>query len=61
VADNPRKDFIGARQLGWRTVRVLRPAGEHAGYSPTPAEAADADITTLLTLKQLLRPIALRR
>jgi putative hydrolase of the HAD superfamily len=25
VADNPRKDFVGPRRLGWRTVRVRMP------------------------------------
>lgn len=30
VADNPAKDFVGPRRLGWRTVRVRRPEGLHA-------------------------------
>lgn len=30
VADNPRKDFTAPRQLGWATVRIRRPGGEHA-------------------------------
>ncbi|MFR9776417.1 HAD family hydrolase [Micromonospora sp. MS34] len=29
VADNPHKDFIAPRQLGWVTVRVRRPGGQH--------------------------------
>jgi putative hydrolase of the HAD superfamily len=56
VADNPRKDFIGAKQLGWRTVRVRRPGGEHADYVPTEAEAPDGEITNLLSLRQLVLP-----
>lgn len=53
VADNPRKDFIGARQLGWRTVRVRRPGGEHSDYEPTAAEAADQETVDLHGLQQL--------
>jgi putative hydrolase of the HAD superfamily len=56
VADNPRKDFIGAKQLGWRTVRARRPGGEHADYVPTAAEAPDEEIASLLSLRQLLSP-----
>ncbi|TFD80580.1 HAD family hydrolase [Cryobacterium fucosi] len=29
IGDNPRKDFISPRRLGWRTVRVRRPGGLH--------------------------------
>lgn len=29
VADNPSKDFIAPRNLGWRTVRIRRPEGLH--------------------------------
>jgi len=31
LGDNPKKDFAAPRRLGWRTVRVRRPGGEHAG------------------------------
>jgi putative hydrolase of the HAD superfamily len=54
VADNPRKDFLGPRGLGWRTVRIRRLGGEHVAYEPTPAEAADHEIGSLLELKRLL-------
>lgn len=30
VADNPSKDFIAPKKLGWQTVRVRRPLGLHA-------------------------------
>ena len=29
VADNPAKDFVGPKQLGWRTFRVRRPGSLH--------------------------------
>ena len=31
VADNPAKDFVAPKLLGWRTVRVRRPCGLHTG------------------------------
>jgi putative hydrolase of the HAD superfamily len=55
VADNPRKDFIGPRLLGWRTVRIRRNGGEHATYEPAKHEAADREITTLANLSDLWR------
>jgi putative hydrolase of the HAD superfamily len=52
VGDNPLKDFVAPRRLGWRTVRVRRAGGEHAGLE-APA-AADVECTTLEALPQLL-------
>jgi putative hydrolase of the HAD superfamily len=37
VGDNPAKDFISARALGWYTVQVRRPENIH----PLPAPSAD--------------------
>lgn len=54
IGDNPRKDFIGARQLGWRTIRILRESGEHATYEPDSSESAEVEINSLLQLKNLL-------
>jgi putative hydrolase of the HAD superfamily len=45
VGDNPAKDFLAPRKLGWRTVRVRRIDGEHAGV-PT-AGAADVECVDL--------------
>jgi putative hydrolase of the HAD superfamily len=51
VADNPAKDFVAPRQLGWTTIRVRRLHGLHFG-----AEGGDdidheaADLTDLLAL-----------
>lgn len=47
VGDNPKKDFQGARALGWRTVRVRRPEGEHARAEPEPGSEADEEISSL--------------
>jgi putative hydrolase of the HAD superfamily len=48
VADNPLKDFFGARQLGMFSVRVRRPNGEYASLSPPTAQhAPDLTIESL--------------
>jgi putative hydrolase of the HAD superfamily len=58
VADNPRKDFLAPRALGWRSARVRRPGGEHASYTAAPGEAAEREIISLLELESLLAPEA---
>jgi putative hydrolase of the HAD superfamily len=54
VADNPRKDFIAPRQLGWRTIRVRRPGGEHASCEASAGENADLEVETLTALPTIL-------
>ena len=44
VADNPSKDFLAPKQLGWRTVRVRRPLALHAGVDNGPD--VDHEITS---------------
>ena len=46
VGDNPLKDFIGARKLGMRTARIIRPEGLH--MRRTAQEGYDADKTVHL-------------
>lgn len=41
VGDNPDKDFIAAKELGWLTIRVLRQGTEHAKKVAPPAYEAD--------------------
>ena len=50
VADNPSKDFVAPRRLGWRTVRVRRPEGQYAQLSVEPAREADNTVTSLREL-----------
>lgn len=52
VGDNPRKDFAAPRRLGWRTVRVRRPGGEHATLDAPGA--ADVECASLEGLLELL-------
>lgn len=40
VADNPTKDFLGARQAGMFTVRIRRPNGEYTHLGPPTAQHA---------------------
>lgn len=55
VADNPLKDFLGARQVGMFTVRIQRPGGEYAHLTPpTPQHAPDQTINRLTELERLL-------
>ena len=57
VADNPLKDFVGARQLGFGTVQVLRAGGEYAGVAaPTPEHAADHVARDLAECERLIAP-----
>ncbi len=45
VGDNPRKDFVGIKPLGFRTVRILR--GNYAHLAADPAHEADRRIHSL--------------
>ena len=56
LADNPAKDFIAPRRLGWRTVRVRRKEGLHSGVEAEGEWAvADAELTELSGLPFLLQ------
>ncbi|MBP6505928.1 MAG: HAD family hydrolase [Opitutaceae bacterium] len=54
VADNPQKDFIAPRQLGWRTVRLRRERGEYTRHESKKNELIDLEITSLPELKTWL-------
>jgi putative hydrolase of the HAD superfamily len=56
VGDNPKKDFIGAREQGWRTIRVRSPGGEHSFEAPPLPLAADIEIESLADLKSWIAP-----
>jgi putative hydrolase of the HAD superfamily len=47
VGDNPHKDFVGARAVGLRTIRVRREVGDHA------ATTLGADLEADLTVSSL--------
>lgn len=55
VADNPLKDFIGAREVGMMTVRVKRMGGECADrVPPTPAHEPHITLNDLSQLPDVL-------
>ena len=55
VADNPSKDFLGARRAGMWTVRVRYPDGLYSHLEPpSPEHAPDAEIDTLARLQEIL-------
>ena len=58
VADNPTKDFLGARQVGMWTVRVRRPDGLYSHLEPPSSEhAPDIEIETLDRLEVVLQKL----
>jgi putative hydrolase of the HAD superfamily len=54
IADNPAKDFMTPRALGWRTVRIDRPQGVHSHEPAAAGGAAAATVETLDDLEQAL-------
>ena len=54
VADNPQKDFITARVLGWRTIQVAREGQTHAAAPPSAAHAAEVSAPDLRTALAVL-------
>jgi len=52
VADNPHKDFIAPRSLGWATVRIRRPGGLH--HDAPSGNDVDFLIDSLATLPAIL-------
>ncbi len=47
IGDNPKKDFIGAKEIGMETIRIIRPKGMHMKDSATPEYEADNTINLL--------------
>ena len=57
IGDNPAKDFRAPKALGWRTLGVRHPQGEHASaVAVSPLDEADATVTSLgeLSVNDLL-------
>lgn len=47
IGDNPHKDFVTAKKLGWRTVRVVRPEGDYRLTRLDAAHEAEYAVTDL--------------
>jgi putative hydrolase of the HAD superfamily len=55
IADNPNKDFLGARRLGMGTIRVRHAGGYYSQCQPPTAEhAPDRQIEDIARLEGLL-------
>ncbi|MBU7006383.1 HAD family hydrolase [Phosphitispora fastidiosa] len=54
IGDNPEKDFVTARKLGWHTVRIWRPGGMCFAIKKDLLYEADFEITDLQQLKPIL-------
>ncbi|AKQ41687.1 hypothetical protein CP97_06115 [Aurantiacibacter atlanticus] len=54
IADNPAKDFLAPRDLGWRTVQINREGRVHDPVPPSLAHCADNEIETLDQLAGVL-------
>lgn len=55
VADNPAKDFLGPRELGWRTVQIDRIGAVHPRTAPSERHRADATISSFADLEAVVR------
>jgi len=54
VGDNPEKDFVTAKKLGWLTVRVRRTGGKHYGKRLDREREAGYEVSILEGLPALL-------
>jgi putative hydrolase of the HAD superfamily len=54
VADNPHKDFLAPRSLGWQTIRVRRAKGLHSALEADNLTKADVDVPDLSNLGELI-------
>ena len=50
VGDNPGKDFVGPRRLGWKTMRIRRPEGLYHSVEADVTKHADIETSDLRVL-----------
>src|SRR5208282_3192949 len=54
VSDNPLKDFVTAKALGWTTVRIRRTGGEYSEVVVDATHSAHCEVSTLDDLAKVL-------
>lgn len=54
IGDNPQKDFIGAKKLGMRTIRIVREIGDHMQDRVDDMHEADWIVHDLREVKTLI-------
>jgi putative hydrolase of the HAD superfamily len=55
VADNPEKDFVGPRRLGWTTVRIRRQMGLYYSLKGDLCDEADFEMPDLSSLVSAMK------
>jgi len=54
IGDNPKKDFVEAKKLGWKTVRICREEGEYSHLFCDKAHEAHYTINSLFQLREIV-------
>jgi putative hydrolase of the HAD superfamily len=54
VGDNPHKDFVTAKRMGYHTIRVIRETGDHMATRLTPEYEAEQVVSSLDEIVALL-------
>ena len=54
IGDNPNKDFVGAKELGMATARIIRNVGQHMNTQVSADLEADISIHSLLEILMYL-------
>lgn len=57
IGDNPNKDFYGAKKLGYKTVRLIREAGDHIHVRLDAEYEADYEISSLNEIIPMIEEI----
>ncbi|PKL50539.1 MAG: HAD family hydrolase [Planctomycetes bacterium HGW-Planctomycetes-1] len=57
VGDNLKKDFLAPNQMGFKTVRVIRPKRIHKGQAPSEQAQPDYEIDSIGKLPDLLKEL----
>jgi putative hydrolase of the HAD superfamily len=55
IADNPKKDFVTAKKLGWHTIQILRSGGEYASVEVPAEYEAEIKISSLHELAPIIQ------
>lgn len=55
VGDNPNKDFIGARKVGMKTIRIIRKVGDHKDTRLSKEYEADTEILNMKEVLEFLK------
>jgi len=54
IGDNEKKDFITAKKLGWKTIRIARDGAEYESLGLGDEYRADYELSTLNQLKETI-------